>query len=751
MAVAPRFQVIGKPIPRVEGPDKVSGHAVYAADVALSHTLWAQNVRSPHPHARIVSIDASRALAVGGVRVVVTASDLPNKRTGRNLKDLPLLSDGVVRYVGDKVAVVAADSPEAAEEGALSVTVEYEELPAVFDPLQAMQTSAPVIHPNVHSYAGFFSGIPPHIPNVCGYRVHERGDVAAGFAAADLMVEHTFSTHLTHQGYLEPHACVVEMGADGRAEVWPSHKLPYILREQLAELIDRPESDIVIHPITVGADFGAKGAPADVPVAYHLARMTGRPVKFVASSHVDLVGLSHRHPSVVTIRTGLQRDGRILARSVRVIYNTGAYGALKPSEDGMLTGADYAAGPYRIPNVHVEAFCVYTNQPPCGYMRAPGHPQVAFAVEAHTDLLARELGIDPLEFRLRNVVRESPLGGEALAPRVLQTAAEAIGWPAPKAALVGRGMAIVERGIGFGEGTSDVTLNRDGTITVLSGLPDNGTGALTVVSQIVAEEFGVSMDQVHLVRGTTDALPTDVGSAADRMTNVAGHAAIAASEKVKEQLAPLAASMLGAEAAEWDGGGWRPAGARSRGERVSLEELAMEMVTPGEPAAHAQVTLAQARSPDRAYCVQAAEVEVDPETGQVHLRRVASVQDTGTIINPIGHQGQIEGGLVQGIGYALTEEMVLEEGRIVGAHLGEYKLPATKDIPPLITVNIPSIGPGPFHAKGIGEMPCVPSAAAIANAVADAIGAPVFQLPITAERVLAAMGAKPHSEAGLLT
>jgi CO/xanthine dehydrogenase Mo-binding subunit len=467
----------------------------------------------------------------------------------------------------------------------------------------------------------------------------------------------------------------------------------------------------------------------------------------------------------------VKRDGTIVARYVRAVYNTGAYGALKPSEDGLLTGVDYAAGPYRVPNFQVEGFCVYSNQPPCGYMRAPGHPQIAFALEAHTDLVARELGMDPVEFRERTVVAESPTGAQGLASEALRQAAAAIGWtPAPtprpsptvgggdgerarpaRPKLVGRGIALVERGIGFGEGSSDITLNPDGTLTVVSGLPDNGTGATTVVAQVVAEEFGVPIERVQLVRGTTDALPVDVGSAADRMTNVAGNIAIAASRKLQEQLAPLAAKMLGAEAAEWDGSGWRPAApddlspqssvlSPASGRRVSLEELATEMVRPGDPVAHVQVTMVQPRSLDRAYCAQAVEVEVDPETGQVRLRKIVTVQDTGTIINPLGHQGQIEGGLVQGIGFALSEEMVLDnDGRVSNAHLGEYKMPTMPDIPELVTMNLPSEGPGPFQAKSIGEMPCVPIAGAIANAVADAIGAPILQLPITAERVLEAI------------
>jgi nicotinate dehydrogenase medium molybdopterin subunit len=302
-------------------------------------------------------------------------------------------------------------------------------------------------------------------------------------------------------------------------------------------------------------------------------------------------------------------------------------------------------------------------------------------------------------------------------------------------------VAIVERGIGFGEGSSDITVNPDGTITVVTGLPDNGTGALTVVVQVVAETLGVPYERINLVRATTDALITDVGSAADRMTNVAGNATIAGCRQLKAQLTPLAASMLGADDVRWEAGGWRSADGRF----VSLEELAVEALSAATPEAHAQVTINQPRTPHRSYCAQAAEVEVDPETGEVRLRKVASAQDTGTIINPLGHQGQIEGGLIQGLGYALMEEMPLTDGRIATPHFGDYKIPTANDIPELVTMNVASVGPGPFQAKAIGEVACVPTAGAIANAVADAIGAPVLSLPITSERVLTAR-AEPASE-----
>jgi CO/xanthine dehydrogenase Mo-binding subunit len=728
----------------VEGPDKVTGRSSYSADVSPANLLWAKNVRSPHAHARIVRIDASRALRVPGVRLVLTAADIPNKRIGRRLKDTPLLCDDVVRYIGDKVAVVAADDPEAAEEAVLLIEVQYEELPAVLDPVAAMEADAPLVHPGARSYAGWPVEIPEDARNVCAFQEWDRGDVAAGFADADLVVEHTFRTQLSHQGYLEPHACVVQINEQGRVEIWPSNKVPFNLKTELAQIVDRPEEDLLIHAITVGGDFGSKGSPFDVPVAYHIARATRRPVKFVNSSTEDLTAMALRHPSVVTIKSGLKRDGRIVAREARIVFNTGAYGGYKPSANGMLGGAQRAAGCYNIPHYHVDAYCTYTNQVPGGYMRAPGSPQVLFAVETHTDLLARELGMDPVEFRERNLSPRSPGGEENLAQSVLRAAADAIHWSAPKSGdgvRVGRGISLVMRNTGTGEGSSDLTVNPDGTITAISSMPDNGTGGLTVVAQVVAETFGVPFEKVRLVRGDTDALPVDVGSGASRMTNVAGHAVLTAAGKIKEQLAPLAAAMLGADSATWDDGGWQA----PDGRRVGLEELALEMVEAGDPRAHAQATIETPRSEIVGYCAQAAEVEVDEETGQVRLHAVASAQDVGQIINAIGHQGQIEGALSQGLGYALSEEMVLEQGRISNGNLGDYKMPSMGDLAPLETRNVSSHGPGPFEAKAIGEIPLMGTGATIANAVADAIGIPFFELPITAERVLAALEAsKPE-------
>ena len=763
-APAPAFTVIGRPIPRVEGVDKVNGSASYTADVVPPGTVWAKNVRSPLPHARIVSIDASRALAMPGVLAVVTASNIPNGRTGRNIKDVPLLCDDKVRFVGDKVAAVAAESREVAAAAAQLVDVQYEELPAVFDPEEAMQQGAPVLHEDTGRYLGF-PEVPEGVPNLCGYAISETGDVEQGFKEADVIVEREYVTQLSHQAYLEPTAWVVDAAspADGeadRVEVWASNKVPYTTKTELGRLLQRPEEDIRLNTVVIGADFGSKSATGDAPVAYHLSRMLGRPVKFINSAVEDLTTVSPKHAFIVRLRTGLKRDGRIVAHDAKVIMNRGAYTGQNTSANGLLGGAQRVGNFYDIPNVRIEAFAVYTNRVPCGYMRAPGSPQALFAIEAHMDVIAAELDMDPIELRKRNVPATAPTGAPHLAPHVLDEAGRAFGWSDRTRAgsrergsnkLVGHGVGMADRGHGAGQASSSIRVNPDGTITATTSLPENGTGGLTVVAAIVAESFGAPLNRVRIVHSDTDEFPIDVEAGGSKTTNSSGTAALAACEQVKEQLAPLAARALGGEPVEWrpgqlneDGvltpGGWQSADGRF----ISLESLAAELIREDEPLASATVTMQAPRTPDPGVCVQMAEVEVDNETGQVTLRRLVTAQDVGTIINELGHQGQINGAVVQGIGYALMEELTVEDGRVTNPNFADYKIPTVRDIPELLTINVPDYGEalGPFHAKSIGEIPTIPTAGAIANAVADAIGVPVTELPLTAERVLQAIARK---------
>ena len=742
-AAAPAFSVISRPIERVEGRDKVTGSAPYYADVVLPGMLWAKNVRSPVPHARIVSIDTARALRVPGVRAVLTANDIPFKRIGRRLKDTPLLAKDRVLHIGERVAVVAAENLDAAEEAALLVDVEYEELPAVFDALEAMQPDAPLLHPELRSYGGFPEYVPEEWRNVHARAEINRGDVEEGFARADLVLEHEFRTGTMHQGFLEPYATVARIGDDGRVEFWHSTKSVFRNKDEVSRILDLSPEQIRFHQVHMGGDFGGKGAPGDAPAAYYLAKTTGRPIKFVTTSSEELTAGTPRHPSYCRIKSGVMRDGTLVAREVFIAYNSGAYGGYRPNVgDGMLPGGAQAGTLYPCPNLRLDARMVYTNEVPRTYMRSPGQPQAVFSVEAHMDLIARELGMDPLELRLKNTPR-NPDGSESEVPgALLRAAADAVGWGTPKPPFVGRGIGIAQRNMGGGPGSADLTVNPDGTVTTISAAPDVGTGTLTVVGAVVAESLGIPLEAVHVVHGDTDTFANDTEAGASRMTNAAGHATLAATDKLKEQLAPLAAAMLGAETATWTNGGWEG----SNGRFVSFQDLAGEMIRPGDPAGHVSVTITVPGGKEPERSAQAAEVEVDPETGEVRVLRLASAQAVGTIINETAHQGQIDGCVVQGFGYALTEELVIEDGRVTTTHLGDYKLPSMPDVPPLTTINLPFHGEGPFGAQAVGETSVVPTPAAIANAVADAIGAPVTKLPLSAERVLGLIDAQQAAE-----
>ena len=765
------YATIGQPVVRGEGADKVSGQAVYAADIALPGMLWGQALRSPFPHARIVSIDARRARELPGVHAVLTGPDLPDRRVGRLLRDCPVLARDKVLFIGEKVAAVAAESPDIAEEALLLIEVEYAELPAVFDPAEAMTAAAPTLHENLAAYPGLPKPMSP-VNNVFAHNVWRKGDIDQGFAESDLVFEHTFATQLMHQAYLEPHACVVDIDAAGRVQVWANNKGPFMLREQLAAVWALPKEQIRINPCSIGGDFGGKGSFMDVPLAYYLAQAAGRPVKMVMDYIQELMAGNPRHPGVITLKTGLKRDGRIWARQAETVFNSGAYGAFKPRVH--LRGADHSGGPYRIPNVRIDSFMVYTNNVPCGHMRAPAKPQVTFAVEAHMDLLARELGMDPYEFRMLNILQEgdtNPVGEEWLNIRAgdaLRTAAETIGWNKPQAkAWTGRGLAISDQPPGSGQSAATIAMDAAGQATLRLSLWDTGTGAHTVLRQIVAETLTIPVEDVGVVIQDTDAVDFESGPGGSRVTYTTGQSTLGAAAELREKLTVLAAEYTGgaADALTLQGGRFVPAGHPAPpesaapsahpesaalsahpelvegGPGISLKEVAARAVAAqGEPLT-GHKTYTAPPSEYTAYCAQAAEVEVDPETGQVTVRKIVTAHDVGTVLNPMTHQGQIEGGVVQGLGYALMEEMETAAGQISTLSLGDYKIPTIKDIPELVTVLLePAGGPAPFQSKGIGESSNTPVAAAIANAVSDALGGrPLTRLPLTAERVLAAL------------
>jgi CO/xanthine dehydrogenase Mo-binding subunit len=736
--------VVGRPLGRIEGESKVTGAALYAADTVQPGQLWGKILRSPLPHARILNVDVSAARRLPGVHAVLAGSDLPRVLVGQKVQDMPLLARDRVRFVGDRVAAVAAVDADTADEALSLIRVEYEDLPAVFDAEEAMRPGAPVLHPDLKSYAGLDWEL-PDVPNLEARYVHDRGDLAEGLRKADLVIEHTFRTALMHQGYIEPQACVVALEPDGSANVWLSNKTPFRTRDMIADALDMPREGVVLHHVPVGGDFGGKGGVQNAPLAYFLARASGHPVAIVNSYAEELTALNPRHPTIVKLKTGVMRDGTLVARDGLVIYDRGAYAAHNVAPNGILNGVFKLGGTYRIPNARVEGLAVYTNHVPCGYMRAPGQPQVIFAVEAHMDLVAEALGMDPLEFRLKNVLLEGEkpvvdvTWQNIQARAVLERAAEAIGWGTPKPPNVGRGLALSERGIGGGESHVEIAVGADGRVSVHTGVPDTGTGIYTILQQVVAEVVGVPLDTIDVGALDTAHSPIDPGTGGSKTTHITGRAALDAAQVLRARLNDVAAARLGVEPeqVEIDGGQ-----ARADGQAVELATLAREAEARGEPLRVRGIykgTVPQIVS----FVAQAAEVEVDPDTGQVKVRRIASAHDTGMILNPLGYQGQVDGGVVQGVGSALMEGSAIEDGRVVAANLGDYKLATMADIPELITVHVQSPeGPAPFGGKSIGEEPFVPVAGAIANAVRDATGVHVHAIPIQPETVLRGLRAK---------
>jgi CO/xanthine dehydrogenase Mo-binding subunit len=717
--------------------------------------IWGKALRSPWPHARIVRIDTSAAERLPGVLAVLTARDLPDLLTGRRVYDMPVLARDRVRFIGEKVAVVAAEDPNVAEEALGHIEIDYEELPAVYDAQEAMKAEAPLLHPQYrlypHAPAKYFSDL----PNVHSHVTWQLGNVEQGFAAATQIFEHTFTTHYVHQGYIEPHASVVAIEPDGRAHVWLSNKMPFRTRELLADAVQIPPEEILVHPVPIGGDFGGKGSLMDLPLCYHLARCTGRPVKMVMTYTEELMAGNPRHPTTIVLRTGVTREGVIVAREAKVLFNSGAYAAFKPTPVVNITGASQAAGAYGIANIRIDAYSVYTNCVPAGHMRAPGDPQVTFAVESAMDMMAEALGINPLEFRRRNLLKDGdrlPSGHPVEHVRVKETidaAVHASRWGQPKPRPhVGRGLAVSHRHIGIGDANAQISVEGDGAVTLLTAAPDTGTGSHTVLRQIVAETLSLPIEQVRVQVATTDAFEADSGAGGSRVTHVAGQATYQAAQELKGLILEVAAQFLGCQPQEVTLSDGRCTTA-NRESGLLLAEVAQAALASERPLCIQKAYRVADYPHITGFTAQAVELEVDPETGQITLLDVVTAHDVGTIINPLGHQGQIEGGLIQGIGFGLIEEMSAEEGRLSTLSLGDYKIPNIKDIPPLKTVLVQEArGPVPFQGKSIGESSVTPITAAIANALYDAVGVRICDLPITAEKVYQVLQAQQGVEEG---
>jgi CO/xanthine dehydrogenase Mo-binding subunit len=742
--MAKTASIIGTNVGRVEGAEKVSGQAIYGADVHFADALWGKILRSPYPHARIKSIDTSKAWKVPGVKAIVTGKDEPEHYQGKSIRDIPVLCWDKVRYIGDKVAAVAAESRDAAEEAVNLIDVEYEELPAVFDVLDAMKPGAPVLHDNAPAYDGAPAEImAPAGGNVVNKLTFGKGDIEKGFAAADLVLEHTFRMPIHHQGYLEPQSFLVKIDDDGTVNAWASTKGPFGSRAQFAKAVGIAPKQIRLQAVHVGADFGGKSGAGELPICYFLARQAKRPVKIVLTHSEELTAMNPDHYTVIKVKTGVTRAGRMTARYLQAIHGTGAYAGMKPGRASI--GGAGSATPYKIDNSYMEALQVYTNTVPCGFWRAPGAIQAAFASESHMDLIAKELKMDPAKFRMMNLVgegEENALGKSwsgVKAKETLQAALDAAGWKSPKRANVGRGVAMYERGTGAGKVWVNLTAELDGSLTVFTVAGDQGTGLQTILCQTVASEMEVPYDQVRCRIGNTAdvSYSVDVGFGGSRSTNINSAAAFQASAELRKKLTAQAAQLLGC--AE-DQVIYKSGQFSSKGSKRKLLTLSEVVNSTDAPIAVSVETEVPRKGSSTSFIAQVAEVEVDRETGRVELTKFVSAHDVGTIINPLGHQGQIDGEAIMAIGSGLMEELLHDQGKVTTTHLGEYKIPNILDIPKFKTVLVKGKnGPGPYEAKGIGEHANVTPPAAIANAVDDACGVRLFDVPVTAEKVYQAL------------
>jgi CO/xanthine dehydrogenase Mo-binding subunit len=696
-------------VSRLDARAKATGAASYVADLSLPGMAQVTVVRAGLPHARITAIHRDAALAVPGVLGVFLAEDLAAGTYGRAVRDVPVLARDKVRYAGERVAAVVAETKAAADEAASLVEVDLEPLPAAFSPDEAWQDGAPPVHDAPWDYPGA-AARPEDGSNVQSKATD--GSLEATLHAlsdAAYVVDRTYLTPAVHQGYLEPQACVASMEGD-HLRVWLTNKSPYRLRLQLADCLGLDPSSIRVEPVFLGGDFGGKGSPGDAPLCAELSRLTGRPVALTLRYSEDLTATDVRHPSRTRVRMGADSAGRFVGLLTETVLDGGAYAGFKPAPNANLHGSLHSGSAYRIPVYYAESKVAYTNNSPRGHMRSPGSPQAVFALESAIDELALEAGLDPVELRLRNLLETGeadPYGAtwaEARGCETLEAALAGRGRPdAPPGWRTGLGVGVYVRQTPLPGATSLRLLPAPGGgLRVEVPIPETGTGSHTVVRDRLAGELGLSPEQVEVVQVPTEDLPDDPGVGGSRVT------------------AAMSAAAVQAAAA------WR---ARDGGGPVTVE------VTPSR------------EQPVASYVVQVAQVAVDPETGELRVLELLSALDVAEIVNEKAHQMQIDGGAVMGYGYACLEDLYEREGQVWAANLGEFKLASMGDVPSLRTVLVRGgKGVASANVKAIGELPNVPTAAAIANAVAAAAGVRVRRLPITAERIYEALHEEPGHE-----
>ena len=746
-------QWIGKRTIRPDGEDKVTGRAAFGADFAQAGMLWGKVLRSPHPHARIRSIDSQRAAAAPGVKAVMTGADLVDFPLDTPVlvgpADMRFVSRNVMArdkalYAGHAVAAVAATSAVAAEAALELIDVDYEPLPWVIDVDEAMQPDAPVLHDFLRTQGDDAAADAP--TNVASRAEFTLGDVDVGFGEADVVIERDFKTKPVHQGYIEPHACLVSVAADGRATIWSSSQGHFMVRNATAKMTGAKLSEIRAIPAEIGGGFGGKTIVYLEPLAYTLSKKAGAPVKMVMTREEVFRATGPTAGSSNTIKIGARQDGRIVGAQACFRFQAGAF------PGSPVRGASNCAfAPYAIDNVKVVGYDVVANRPKCNAYRAPGSPIAAFGVESVIDELARELGIDPIEFRLRNAAREGtraaygPTFRRIGFEQTLHAAQSHPHYATPKNGRRGRGVAC---GFWFnvgGESSAQVNINEDGTVAVTTGHPDIGGSRASMVN-IAAEVLGIDYRDVSAQVGDTNTIGYSATTGGSRVTFSAGTAVSQATQRVVEQLRERAALLwdIDPDAVEWSEGYAHPAGANAGDFKpLSLAELAAKTAQTGGPIT-AQVSVnAQGAAP--AFATHVCDVEVDEETGRVEVVRYTAVQDAGRAIHPGYVEGQIRGGVAQGIGWALNEEYIFDaSGRLDNAGFLDYRMPVASDLPMIdtVVVEVPNDA-HPHGVRGVGEVPIAPPMAAVANAIYDAVGLRLNELPMSPPKVLAALASAP--------
>jgi CO/xanthine dehydrogenase Mo-binding subunit len=753
-----QLKVVGTRPLRPDGVDKVTGRAKFGADLHVANMLVGKVLRSPHAHARIQAIDISKAQALPGVKAVITSADLcdlpsefvPAGEMMVNFRDMTrnVMAREKALYEGHAVAAVAATSEAVAAEALKLIDVQYEVLPHVMEVAEAMEPDAPLLHENM-----FTIGVEPKPakPSNVAKRVEFAiGDVAAGFAQADIVVEREFTTRPVHQGYIEPHACLASVSEDGQAELWCTTQGQFIVRSFCAKLLGMEVAKLRVTASEIGGGFGGKTVVYLEPLALALSRKSCHPVKMVMSRTEVFRATGPTSGSKVWVKIGATRNGRITAAEAVLKYQAGAFQG-SPVQPGCMC----AFAPYDLDNVRVVGFDVVVNRPKVAAYRAPGGPISEFAVESVIDELAKRLGLDPIEFRLKNAAKEGtkaaygPKFGPIGLVQTLEAARAHPHYRAPLKANQGRGVA---SGFWFnigGETCATLNLGEDGSVTLVAGTPDIG-GSRASLAMMAAEELGIGLDKVQPVIGDTSALGFNFLTGGSRVTFSSGMAVIEAARDMIRQLRERAAKIweIPPEAVVWEDGCACPANGEG-GERkpLSLADLAKTAGKTGGPIVANAAINAQGAGPSLA--THLVDVEVDPETGKVTVLRYTAIQDAGKAVHPAYVEGQMQGGAVQGIGWALNEEYIYDaNGRMENPGFLDYRIPVCSDVPMIDTVIVEVPNPRhPYGVRGVGETPIVPPMAAIANAVASATGIRFTQLPMSPPRVLEAIESRQTAPA----